>query len=77
MKFNTKIPKEISVHDISFVLAQDPDCCESSNNDCQELEITVRNNGVGNFVTIKTERWAFDGDGTEDWFLDLIKEICK
>lgn len=36
---------------------QGPDCTEGED-DYQEITISTRNNGVGNFINVKTEGWS-------------------
>lgn len=36
---------------------QGPDCTEGED-DYQEITISSRNNGIGNFINIKTEGWS-------------------
>jgi len=57
------IPTDAKLSSIKIVLTQDNDCCDPETLG-QSLEIETDNGGdVGeDFLVIKTERWAIDGD---------------
>lgn len=64
---------EVYFDGVTMKYYQNHDCTEPDD-ECQVLEITSRNNGVGRFINIKTENWSID-DPME--FVEIIKDFCK
>ena len=56
------------IDEIKLAISQDSDCVQSQD-DGQFMEIEFPNNGVDNFIVIKTDRWAFSD-------IDEIREFC-
>ena len=46
---------EVLLSDTSMTYIQNPDCTENRDGDPQELIISTRNNGIDNFLHIKTK----------------------
>lgn len=45
------------LHSATFILSQDGDC---NSDDQQELRVTLEEGGAGAFLTVSTDRWAFE-----------------
>jgi len=63
-----KLPKGISVFELSVSLVQEPDSCGP--NEPQELHIRAENAGGGAYAVLETDRWAID---KED--LDPLRDV--
>lgn len=64
---------EVLLSDASITYVQNGDCTESSD-DVQSLTISTRNNGIANFLNIKTESWSIDNIKEIEI---IIKDFCK
>lgn len=60
---------EVLVDSVSITYYQPPDCTEDEDSEPQLLTVSTRNNGVGNFINIKTSNWSIDSPE------DLVKII--
>ena len=65
---------EVYFDEVSMKYVQNADCTENSDEMCQELEITSRNNGVARFVNIKTNGWSIDDP---QQLVDIINDFCN
>ena len=65
--------EEVYFDEVTMKYYQNGDCTEDKDN-CQTLEISCRNNGVGRFINIKTESWSIDNSMD---FVEIIKDFCK
>ena len=59
---------EVCIDEVSITYIQTADCTENRD-DCQELTLTARNNGVGRFVNIKT--------GENGWSINEISDLAS
>lgn len=66
--------EEVYFDEVSMKYVQNADCTENSDEICQELEITSRNNGTARFINIKTENWSLD-DPMQ--LVEIINDFCK
>jgi hypothetical protein len=55
--------------------SQDNDCCDSDDSG-QFLEIENQDGGGGNYIVIKTTRWAIDANEI-DAFAKMLKKFLK
>lgn len=53
----------------THIFEQEKDCCDGQSDYSQYLELKTQDGGGGNFLVLKTDRWALD--------LDNIDEFCK
>lgn len=44
----------------TIVYEQEKDTCDGESDYCQYLEVKTQDGGGGNFIIIKTDRWALD-----------------
>jgi len=65
---------QIMLTEATFTYYQNPDCTEDQDGDGQEITISTRNNGVENFLNIKTDNWSISD---EKDLIDLIKDFEK
>jgi len=65
---------EVLLSDTSMTYIQNPDCTENRDGDPQELIISTRNNGIDNFLHIKTNGWSLDD--CKD-LTDIIEDFKK
>jgi len=63
------------VEQLQLNYSQDSDVCDS--NDVQNIQITFEDGGGGHFMTIKTERWAFDTVEELESFLKNIHDLVN
>lgn len=55
------LPEAVFIDKISITYYQEADDYDPEKDEnCQHLEVSTENNGVGRYLTIKTSRWAFD-----------------
>ena len=54
-------------------MSQEKDCCDCENIDYQILEIITQDGGGGQYLVIKTDRWAIDPNDI-DAFCGFLKE---
>lgn len=59
----------IMLHSADFILSQEGDCNDDAQ---QELRITLEEGGAGPFMTLRTQRWAFDHPAELSALLDRI-----
>lgn len=62
--------------DIKYVYSQEADSCQTNSNPGQILEVEIQDAGGGNYLVIKTNRWAI-GEEDIDKFCDLLKKSLK
>ena len=65
---------QIMLMEATFTYYQNPDCTEDQDGDGQEIIISTRNNGIENFLNIKTDNWSISD---EKDLIDLIKDFKK
>jgi hypothetical protein len=58
--------------ELTYSFTQDVDCCVSGI--CNQLEVSTPDGGGGNYIAIKTERWAIDGNEEIDSFCAMLKK---
>lgn len=61
--------------EISETYTQDPDCC-SPESICHQMIVKTQDGGVGAYIVIQTERWAFDIDELKK-FVKLCDKLIK
>ena len=60
---------------VKFTYAQESDSCQSSD-EAQEITISTDNAGGGNFIILKTARWALGADEI-DAFCQKLKDTLN
>jgi len=60
----------------THLFEQEKDCCDSESDICQYLELRTQDGGGGNYLVLKTERWALDYDQIEIFCMQL-KDFLK
>lgn len=63
-------PYRVSLH-----YSQESDSCQREQIG-QEIEISTDNAGGGSFVIIKTDRWAIDADGIDE-FAEMLRHALS
>lgn len=73
---NEEIIKDsgIILDSVTCVYAQPPDCTEDQDGDFQKITISTRDNGIDNFINIKTDNWSIS-DAEE--FAELLKHFTS
>lgn len=64
---------QIGIDDVSVQYVQNGDCTEDRDA-VQTITISTRNNGVGRFLSIKTDGWSFDNI---DELIEIIDDFKK
>lgn len=59
---------------VSILVTEEVDCCGPVDKELNEIEISTEDGGGGVYAVIKTERWAIDLDGPDE-FMDLIRKV--
>lgn len=65
---------QIVLSEATFTYYQNPDCTEDRDGDGQEITISTRNNGIANFLNIKTDNWSISD---ENDLVSLINDFRK
>jgi len=52
----------MKVFEKTVVYEQEKDCCDGDSMYCQTLTVQTQDGGGGNFIVLKTDRWAIDKD---------------
>ena len=65
----------MKLDEASFMYTQELDCCDSESMGVQQLEVETQDGGGGNYIVIKTARWALDANSI-DAFAAELKRVC-
>lgn len=65
---------QVLLYEAIITYVQNPDCTEDRDGDWQKLTISIRDNGVANFLNIKSNNWSFD---SVESLCDVLKDYCK
>ena len=65
---------QVMLDEAIITYVQNPDCTEDRDGDWQKLTISIRDNGVANFLNIKSNNWSFD---SVESLCDILKDYCK
>lgn len=65
---------QVLLYEATITYVQNPDCTEDRDGDWQKLTISIRDNGVANFLNIKSNNWSFD---SVESLCDILKDYCK
>lgn len=66
----------MKIFEKTFVYEQDMDCCDGESDGCQTLTVQTQDGGGGNYIILKTDRWAIDKDDI-DKFCSELKNILN
>ena len=67
------LSKGCRIEECSFIIGQDNDSNDESDLG-QTLDISITNAGAGNYLILKTDRWAIDD---VDDFCDMLKGMVR
>jgi len=75
-----KYPPQTNLDRVCICITQEPDSC-TSDDDLTEysfaFEMKTDNAGGGNFMVIRTDRWAIDDESQIDDLCNLMKEFLR
>lgn len=66
----------MKIFEKTFVYEQEKDCCDGESMYVQTLTVQTQDGGGGNYIILKTDRWAIDRDDI-DKFCEELKTILK
>lgn len=65
---------KVYMEEMSVKFFQDADCSQNQE-DYQDIEFHLENNGVGNFIWIKTDRWSFSSIEDLQKLVDRVRAM--
>ena len=74
-KADFKKDNQVYIDEVSVSYYQNGDCTESED-DCQKMTVTCRNNGMARFVNIKTDENGWSIESVNDIKL-IVDDFCK